>query len=419
MRCSKNLILRYTFLSGAARFYQNVREAKRSATKNYRYLMLNILNTITAGSVIFLAFLILSVRRDANRAANGWLALFLSLLGIFLLDDTMVCYGMYEQYPCLLGYAFLPAWAFAPVLFFCVSAFVSIGAVFRWRDLWHFLPLGLFFLNVLPYLMLPGAVKLQELAEEKAAGLQTDDKIMVCLLAFQIGIYLFFSLRKLRKHRKHLEDITASPEDFRLHWLLYFLLCFGVLMLFWLAEIFVPHFTHEGGWQTLLYFLAVYVLAFFAMRQKEVFPFSQKNAQEVKAFWAEDDLSTTAKRSLLSEERLIQMKSSLLEKMKTQKPYLDPDLTLPALAGQMNWSLNELSELVNTGFGENFNQFINRYRVEESKRLLASEKYDHLSMVGIAYEAGFNSKTAFNMAFKKMTGGSPTEFKNETFATFS
>ncbi|MEO7176213.1 MAG: helix-turn-helix domain-containing protein [Saprospiraceae bacterium] len=381
--------------------------------------MLNILNTITAGSVIFLAFLILSVRRDANRAANGWLALFLVLLGIFLLDDTLVIYGIYDEYPQLLGIAFLPAWAFAPVLFFCVSAFVSIGWAFRWRDLWHFLPFVLFFLKILPYLMLPGAVKLHELAEEKTSGLEAEDKIMLCLLAFQVLAYLFFSLRKLRQHRKHLETITASPEGFRLHWLLYFLLCFGALMLFWLGELFVPRFTHDGGWQTFIYFLAVYALAFFALRQKEVFPFSQKSAQEIKEFFAEDDLSTTAKRSLLSEERLIQMKSSLLENMKSQKPYLDPDLTLPSLAGQMNLSLNELSELVNNGFGENFNQFINRYRVEESKRLLASEKHGHLSMVGIAYEAGFNSKTAFNMAFKKMTGGSPTEFKNEAVATFS
>jgi hypothetical protein len=72
--------------------------------------MLNILNAITAGSAIFLAFMILAVRRDANRAANLWLAVFLGLFGFFLLDDTLVCYHIYDQYPWLLGLRLCPFW---------------------------------------------------------------------------------------------------------------------------------------------------------------------------------------------------------------------------------------------------------------------------------------------------------------------
>lgn len=62
-------------------------------------------------------------------------------------------------------------------------------------------------------------------------------------------------------------------------------------------------------------------------------------------------------------------------------------------------------------FGENFYEFINRYRVEASKKLLTDAKFQHLNMVGIAFEAGFNSKTAFNTAFKKTTGQTPSEFR--------
>lgn len=92
-------------------------------------------------------------------------------------------------------------------------------------------------------------------------------------------------------------------------------------------------------------------------------------------------------------------------------------LNLPNLARFMNLSVHEMSELINMGFDENFAQFINRYRVEESKRLLLSEKHAHLSMVGIAFEAGFNSKTAFNMAFKKMVGVSPTAYREKENVT--
>ena len=252
----------------------------------------------------------------------------------------------------------------------------------------------------------------------KASIPQIADKFLIGLIAVQVMAYLFFSLQKLREHRKHLEIITAAPDDFRLNWLLYFLLGFDVLMLFWLYETLLPNFRHEGGWQTIVYFLAICGLTFFVMRQKEVFPFSEKNAAEIREFLTETEQQPAVKRALLSEERLLEMKSSLLKKMETQKPYLDPELNLPTLAGQLDLSLNELSELVNRIFGENFNQFVNRYRVEESKRLLISEKHAHLSMVGIAFEAGFNSKTAFNTTFKKMTGLAPTDFKNTIAGSF-
>jgi AraC-like DNA-binding protein len=380
--------------------------------------MLNILNAITAGSAIFLAFMILAVRRDANRAANRWLAVFLVLFGLFLLDDTLVCYGIYDQYPWLLGFVFMPVLTFGPVIFFCVSAFVTMDSNFQKRDLWHFLPFGLFVLITIPYLILPGSEKLRALAEEKASGPQIEDKFLIAIIAVQITLYLFFSFQKLLKHRKYLENITASPNDFRLNWLLWFLLGFDVLMLFWLYEVLLPNFRHDGGLQTVFYFLSVYALAFFAMRQKEVFPFSEKSTVKIREFLTEIEEFTVGKRTLLSEDRLLEMKSNLLNIMESQKPYLDPELNLPSLAGQMDLSLNELSELVNNGFGENFNQFVNRYRVEESKRLLVSGKHAHLSMVGIAFEAGFNSKTAFNTTFKKMIGLAPTDFKNSAGGTF-
>jgi AraC-like DNA-binding protein len=315
------------------------------------------------------------------------------------------------------GLAFMPVLAFGPVIFFCVSAFVTMDSSFKKRNLWHFLPFGLFILTSVPYLILPGSEKLQALAAEKALGPQIEDKFLICSIAVQLGTYLFFSLLKLRKHRKYLENITASPDDFRLNWLLWFLLGFDVLMLFWLYETLQPNFRHDGGWQTILYFLSVYVLAFFALRQKEVFPFSQKNAVEINEILTEIAEPTVGKRPLLSEDRLLE--SNLLNNMETQKPYLDPNLNLPTLAERLDLSLNELSALVNQGFGENFNQFVNRYRVEESKRLLISGKHAHLSMVGIAFEAGFNSKTAFNTTFKKITGLAPTDYKNNMSGSFN
>ena len=72
----------------------------------------------------------------------------------------------------------------------------------------------------------------------------------------------------------------------------------------------------------------------------------------------------------------------------------------------------QTSYIINTCFNENFYGFVNRYRIEECKRMLESNEYNNLSILGIAFEAGFNSKTAFNTTFKKLTGLSPKEYKD-------
>jgi AraC-like DNA-binding protein len=97
--------------------------------------------------------------------------------------------------------------------------------------------------------------------------------------------------------------------------------------------------------------------------------------------------------------------------MTTDKCFLDPDLDLPSLAARMNLTPHELSYLLNKGIGSNFFEFVNSYRVEEAKKLLLSGEHNHYSILGIAYEAGFNSKTTFNTTFKKATGLTPSQFK--------
>src|SRR5690606_28387216 len=100
-----------------------------------------------------------------------------------------------------------------------------------------------------------------------------------------------------------------------------------------------------------------------------------------------------------------------LRLMELEKPYLNSELNLVKLAEQMNLSTHQLSFLINNAFGENFFNFINRYRVRKAKELLKDPDYDHFNVLVIAYESGFNSKTSFNNTFKKMTAYTPTEYR--------
>ena len=96
--------------------------------------------------------------------------------------------------------------------------------------------------------------------------------------------------------------------------------------------------------------------------------------------------------------------------METDKPYLNPDLNLSDLAKQANMTRAQLSEIINSGFNKNFNDFVNEYRVETFKTKLQEGKQAQLSLLGIALECGFNSKATFNRVFKKLTDHSPTQY---------
>jgi AraC-like DNA-binding protein len=373
--------------------------------------MMDLLQTITAGAAFFLAFLVVTVRTHDNVVANRWLALFLFLVGIFILDGSLLVFGSYQKHPQWIGYLNLPLFALAPSLYMAVSQFVAVERRLRKRDFWHFLPFFLFFLLSIPFLLSSDEIKLHEI-EQLNQPLSPVDKVLMALVVIQMIAYLVVSYFKLKKHQKNVENITASPTEVNLNWLLYFLYGIVVMVLIWFYELFFLPFQENAGWYTPFYFAAIYSVGYFALRQKELFPFSKKDAVEISEIMAETEHSSqTSRRTLFSPERLSALKDQLLETMSTQKPFLDSELSLPVLARQLGLSVHELSELVNEGFGENFAQFINRYRIEESKRLLRSEKHGHLNMVGIAYEAGFNSKTVFNTAFKRITGMSPSEFQ--------
>jgi AraC-like DNA-binding protein len=112
----------------------------------------------------------------------------------------------------------------------------------------------------------------------------------------------------------------------------------------------------------------------------------------------------------LNDQQIAALSVKLNGLMNVEKIYLENELDLPAVAERLGISVHDASYLINKISGDNFYNFINQYRIQEAKRLLISPEGKKLNMLGIAYEAGFNSKTAFNTAFKKWVGISPSEY---------
>lgn len=116
------------------------------------------------------------------------------------------------------------------------------------------------------------------------------------------------------------------------------------------------------------------------------------------------------KKALLEDEAAAQYKEKLQQLIKNEKVHLNPDLSLRSLANQLRIHANQLSWLLNDRFDKNFNEFINHYRLESFKELARLPENANLTIMAIAYDCGFNSKTVFNTYFKKETGFTPKEF---------
>lgn len=106
---------------------------------------------------------------------------------------------------------------------------------------------------------------------------------------------------------------------------------------------------------------------------------------------------------------LLVWRDKLLALMAEEQPWLEPELTLTEVAKRLRITPGLLSKVINSGCGQNFNDFVNAYRVQEAQRLLADPRFAHYSLVGVALESGFNSRSTFNRVFKKVVGQAPSE----------
>lgn len=160
-----------------------------------------------------------------------------------------------------------------------------------------------------------------------------------------------------------------------------------------------------------------YILGYFAIHQLETF----KATPEAVSFF--DDIlentvsqkirSNTIKKDILATETHKAVIEALAINIKTNKPFLSPKLILSELATQIKIQPHILSKAINAHYSKNFFELINGYRIEEFKRLVYHEKFQHHTLLALANKVGFNSKTALNRSFKKSTNQTPMEYFEE------
>jgi AraC-like DNA-binding protein len=195
-----------------------------------------------------------------------------------------------------------------------------------------------------------------------------------------ISVYKIYSLWK--QYRKSKIQVNRKM----LNWLT--ILQAGMLFIWWTA---IGAFIYE---LTAFYTIAVYLLIKVVVG----------DFKTINMGWQNKPVELEAKTDLI-----IRLKTL----MTTEKVYLDSTLTLPRLAQRLNVSLHLLSHEINSFYNQNFTEYINSYRIEESCKMLSSDLFDNLTIEGIAYDSGFNSLSTFNTAFKKQMNCTPSQFRME------
>ena len=216
----------------------------------------------------------------------------------------------------------------------------------------------------------------------------------------QLSVYYYLCWRILLQFQGNISNYLSF--DYATRFLKSILLVMGLCISIWALSFlafrfgipFLPNYLgYHLTWIGLSF--SVYVLSYYAMNHSEFFC---RNVLKKESDNIPDD------------EELKVLKDKLLTLMHAEKPYLDPLLTLTRLSEASVIDLHTLSRIINTQIGKNFNDFVNSYRVSEFIELAKSESHKKYTLLSIAFESGFNSKSTFNSAFKKQTSQTPRDY---------
>lgn len=238
---------------------------------------------------------------------------------------------------------------------------------------------------------------------------QLDKSNLVYIVSYlSIGYYSWLILVRFKQYHLYLMQQFSDITPLNLVWLkrllIYTVVVLGMMFVFYASGCFFPHLSYSFNWYP--YFILGLAIYYIGVNGYYNSPQLYRNLNFEPAAEAQDILSPGNISTQLPD--LQGWKIRVQHIMETGQPYLDAELSLANLAKQLKTSPQVLSKVINEGFELNFNDYINYLRVQEVITQLNSGAHLRFSLMGIAYDCGFNSKTTFNRAFKKVTGKTPS-----------
>lgn len=327
------------------------------------------------------------------------------ILGIWLLFSAYYNWGIYlwaehleNQYPSIIVSGFSLPLLFGPFLFWYVK-FQTTDTQFTKNELWHLAPYVLISLSYVSYFFKPFEQRVSSLNLSNEGFLFRNLVRATCIYV-TIPLYFAWCTLKIFRFQRSLKNNFSNADKIHFNWILF--LMTGILVI-WTVVIITQN--EELVSKAIAVFLIL--LGYFGITQVDVFSNRTPESNLV------EESKAKYVNSGLDDAELHRLHQLLIQKLQTEKPYLNSELTLQQLAATINAPVHHLSQVINEKEKKNFYDLINEWRIEEFLKEVKNEKNKNYTLIAIAYDCGFNSKASFNRNFKKYTGKTPTEYLSD------
>ena len=381
---------------------------------------LHVISLLGAVQGLFLAGVLVTKR--TNRTANRLLAAVTVAFSVYLTSAVYRAVGWMPVFPHFLGVSNPLPLVFGPLIYlYAVHASDRTRRLGK-RDLLHFVPATAVVIATLPMYLQSGPEKIAFYQQLQGGDIPRLLQV-IDWLKFVSGVsYTVATIRHLLRHRLTVMNSYSTVERVNLRWLLWLTSASAVV---WALATALHVFLvlnlpprHGENLVALGIAIMVYGIGYRGLRQPEVFNFVTSEFPVAAAAPAPPappvppaDQSPRYQHSGLGDQEAESLKDALLLAMEKERPYRDSDLTLADLAERLNTTPHKLSEVLSQRVGLTFYDFVNRYRVEEVQRRVADTRSQNLTLLALALDAGFASKSTFNNVFKRHTGKTPSDYR--------
>lgn len=336
-----------------------------------------------------------------------WLILNAAHLGFYYLNHS----GTLFDYPNLLGIQLPFPLLQGVLLFFYVSSVTNQTPKRKWFYFLHFIPAVLAYLYMIPFFKSTAAEKIEIFKLKGGEEYATFMSVLLAAVFLSGIVYVIWCSILLYKHKKNIKSQFSDIEEINLNWLL-FLVC--GLGLVWCLVI----FSQEDSVIYKAVAIFVILIGFFGIQQKNIFNNSEIENHKPKNEDFENELTSEPlkekyQNSGLSENLAEEQFNKLNDLMLKEKFFKNANLSLGELAKELKLHPNYLSQIINEKGGKSFYDYVNTFRINEYKNLISQAKHQKFTLMALAYEVGFNSKSSFNRYFKKITGETPSQYSKK------
>lgn len=365
---------------------------------------------IAAFNAFFFAILIWRKKNSLHdKVLITWLIYLGTYVGLYAWFATV----LFTNYH-LLSAAFISfLMLHGPFLYLYIFSLTNNRYKLSGKDLVHFIPFILFNLYLITVSFFPDIserIRLDHSENEHDSVFLFN--IFLLLTVLSGPVYFLMSIRLFKKLDVDIFNNFSTSEEVDLDWLRKLVYTFGLVWTILMVFATIHHifgffswsFCTDGLFLSLSGFIIL--IGYFGLGQKEIF--TQTAEKEV--VYVTQPRAKYAN-TVLKETEADEYVDKLKRYMESKKPYLNVNLTLPQLASDIHIPSHQLSRVINEKLNLNFFDFVNQYRVDEVKAKMNDPKFEQLTILSIAFDSGFNTKSAFNRVFKKTTGMTPSEYK--------